>query len=181
MNEETEYSRPWNAVNITANTIVWHAPNNALFLFPCISEWWEYVIVTPDASNNTVLSNGNSNALIASIPIGGHWAPSSTVGDKALWKYAQNIAKKNSASEIINNATPILRPFCTANVWLPRYVPSDITSLNQKDILDINSIRANGSQIPAFENPCIVETVEVVNDNKLIHVKRGHGDGDTKW
>jgi hypothetical protein len=30
------------------------------------------VIVTPDAKSKTVLSNGNSKAFIASIPIGGH-------------------------------------------------------------------------------------------------------------
>jgi hypothetical protein len=74
------------------------------------------VIVTPDASNSTVLSSGNSNALIASIPIGGHCAPNSTVGDNALWKYAQKIAKKNKASDTINSATPMFKPFCTARV-----------------------------------------------------------------
>ena len=80
------------------------------------------------------LSKGNSKGLIASIPIGGHWAPNSTVGDNALWKNAQNIAKKNKASDTINKATPIFNPLCTAKVWLPKYVPSDITSLNHKDI-----------------------------------------------
>lgn len=33
-----------------------------------------------------------------------------------LWKKAQKIAKKNSASEAINKATPKLRPRCTAAV-----------------------------------------------------------------
>jgi hypothetical protein len=54
--------------------------------------------------------------IIKSIPIGGHFAPNSMVGDKALWKNAQKIAKKNKASETINKATPILSPFCTAKV-----------------------------------------------------------------
>lgn len=67
----------------------------------------------------TVFNKGNSNGLIASIPKGGHIAPNSTVGDKALWKKAQNIAKKNKASETINKATPIFKPLCTALVWLP--------------------------------------------------------------
>ena len=40
-----------------------------------------------------MLSNGNSNGFTGSIPIGGHWAPNSTVGVNALWKKAQNIAK----------------------------------------------------------------------------------------
>jgi hypothetical protein len=48
-----------------------------------------------------VLSKGNSNGFIACIPFGGHCAPNSTVGDKALWKNAQNIAKKNKASDTI--------------------------------------------------------------------------------
>ena len=81
-----------------------------------------------------MFSKGNSKGLTASIPLGGHWAPSSTVGDKALWKKAQNIAKKNKASDTINKATPIFKPFCTAKVWFPKYVPSEITSLNQNDI-----------------------------------------------
>ncbi len=38
------------------------------------------------------LISGNSNGFIGSIPIGGHWAPNSTVGVNALWKNAQKIA-----------------------------------------------------------------------------------------
>jgi hypothetical protein len=53
---------------------------------------------------------------MGSIPKGGQAAPNSTVGVKALWKKAQNIAIKNKASETINKIIPILRPFCTANV-----------------------------------------------------------------
>jgi hypothetical protein len=128
-----------------------------------------------------VLSNGNSNAFIASIPIGGQLAPNSTVGESALWKYAQKIAKKNKASEIINIATPILRPFCTANVWLPKYVPSEITSLNHNDILAINRTNVAGNHNPDASNPCMFETADVVKVNKLIHVKRGQGEGETRW
>lgn len=91
-------------------------PYKAPLLFPCINEWWLYVIVTPLDNSSTVLSRGNSKGSTASIPIGGHCAPSSTVGDKALWKKAQKIAKKNNASDAINKAIPIFNPFCTANV-----------------------------------------------------------------
>jgi hypothetical protein len=63
-----------------------------------------------------VFNNGNSKGLTEFIPRGGHLAPNSIVGDKALWKNAQKIPKKNSASDIINKATPRLSPFCTANV-----------------------------------------------------------------
>ena len=67
-----------------------------------------------------VLSKGNSNGLMASMPKGGHFAPSSMVGDKALWKKAQNIAKKKSASDAINKPTPMFKPRWTAKVWLPK-------------------------------------------------------------
>jgi hypothetical protein len=63
-----------------------------------------------------VFNKGNSKGLIDSIPIGGHWAPSSIVGDNALWKNAQKIAKKNNASDIINKPTPMFKPLCTARV-----------------------------------------------------------------
>lgn len=33
----------------------------------------------------------------------------------------------------------------------------------------------------ALENPCIVKTPDVVRVSKLIQVKIGQGDGDTKW
>jgi hypothetical protein len=58
-----------------------------------------------------VLSKGSSKGLTGSIPKGGHWAPNSTVGVKALWKNAQNIAKKNKASDAMNKITPKFKPF----------------------------------------------------------------------
>ena len=122
MNDETEYSIPWKAVNITAKIIVKTKPYNAPLLLPCIKEWWAYVTVTPDDNKITVLSKGNSKGLIASIPIGGHIAPNSTVGERALWKKVQKIATKNKASDTINRATPMLSPLWTAKVWLPIYV-----------------------------------------------------------
>jgi len=118
--DDTLYSTPWKPVNITANKTVASKPYKVPLLLPCIKEWWAYVTVTPDDNKITVLSKGNSKGLMASIPIGGHWAPNSTVGDKALWKKAQKIAKKNNASDTINKATPIFNPLCTANVWLPK-------------------------------------------------------------
>lgn len=114
--------------------MVYTKPYKAPLLLPCIKEWWLYVTVTPEDNNITVFSKGNSKGLILSIPKGGHFAPSSTVGDNALWKKDQNIAKKNNASDIINKATPIFKPLCTARVWFPKYVPSFVTSLNHKPI-----------------------------------------------
>jgi hypothetical protein len=81
-----------------------------------------------------VFIKGSSKGSIASIPIGGHIAPNSIAGERALWKNVQKIAKKNKASDTINRPTPIFNPLCTANVWLPIYVPSAIISRNQNDI-----------------------------------------------
>ena len=67
-----------------------------------------------------VFNKGNSKGLIGSIPLGGQWAPNSIIGDNALWKKAQNIARKNKASETINKATPIFKPLCTDRVWFPK-------------------------------------------------------------
>jgi hypothetical protein len=78
------YSTPWKNVNITANNTVATEPYKAPFLSPCIKEWWAYVTVAPLDNKSTVLSNGSSKGFTGSIPIGGHWAPNSTVGVKAL-------------------------------------------------------------------------------------------------
>jgi hypothetical protein len=72
--------------------------------------------VIPDDNKSTVFNKGNSKGLIASIPNGGHIAPNSTVGDKALWKKVQKIATNNKASDTMNKATPIFKPLCTARV-----------------------------------------------------------------
>lgn len=89
-----------------------------------------------------VLSSGNSKGLTESTPSGGHCAPISTGGESAPWKKVQKIARKNSASLTINKATPMFKPLCTAEVWLPKYVASLITSLNQRDIDSTTSNRA---------------------------------------
>lgn len=138
MKEETEYSTPWKPVKINAKIIVNSSPYKAPLLFPCIKEWWAYVTVIPDDNNNTVFNKGNSKGLIVSIPSGGHIPPNSTVGDNALWKNVQKIATKNNASDTIKSATPIFKPLWTAAVWLPKYVPSEIISRNQNDIVNTN-------------------------------------------
>jgi len=140
--DDTLYSIPWKTVKIKASNTVAIEPYKAPSRFPCINEWWAYVIVAPLDNKITVLRRGNSKGLTGSIPIGGHWAPNSTVGVKALWKNAQNTAIKNKASDTINKIIPKFNPFCTANVWSPKKVPSDIISLNQKDIFETKSIKA---------------------------------------
>jgi len=60
-------------------------------------------------------------------------------------------------------------------------LPSDITSLHQKAILETKHISAQGNQYSELEKPCIANTPDVVRVNKLIHVNRGQGDGETKW
>ena len=48
-------------------------------------------------------------------------------------------------------------------------------------MLSTTNIKAEGSQYPAYEKLCIVETPDVVKVNKLIQVKIGQGEGETKW
>jgi hypothetical protein len=72
--------------------------------------------VNPDESNKTVFKRGNSKGFTESIPLGGHCAPISTGGERALWKKAQNILRKNNASLTMNKVTPIFKPLCTAIV-----------------------------------------------------------------
>jgi hypothetical protein len=116
VNDDTEYSTPCNPVNTLANMIVYNSPYKALPLLPLIKKWCAYVTVKPEASKRTVFINGNSKGSMASIPIGGHIAPNSTAGERALWKNVQNIAKKNKASDTINKPTPMFNPLCTARV-----------------------------------------------------------------
>lgn len=150
-----------------ANIIVYTNPYNAPLLFPCIKEWWLYVTVTPEDNKITVFNKGSSKGLIDSIPNGGHFAPNSTVGDNALWKNAQNIAKKNNASDTINKATPIFRPLCTASVWFPKYVASFVTSLNHKLIEDTKLKREKYKTIKPDTKLWNVNTAASVRLNKL--------------
>ena len=99
----------------------------------------------------------------------------------SLWKNAQNIAKKNSASDTINKATPILRPFCTANVWFPKYVPSDITSLNHNDIDNIKANKAKVKLLIAKLKFWNANTALKVDVNKDKLVFNGQGLGETRW
>jgi hypothetical protein len=60
------------------------------------------------------------------------------------------------------------------------YVPSDTTSLNQKNILATTNNNAIGNQILALLNSCIFKTPEVVKVNKVKQVYIGQGEGDTR-
>jgi len=65
---------------------------------------------------------------------------------KAQLYHAQKMLIKKKTSLTINKATPKLRPFCTANVWLPKNDPSATTSRNQRIIANNvakNPINAN--------------------------------------
>ena len=95
-----------------------------------------------------VFSRGISNGFRGSIPAGGQCAPSSTVGAKALWKYAQKIEMKKNTSLTMNRATPKLRPFCTANVWFPKNDPSATTSRNQRIIANNVAKNPNSTIVP---------------------------------
>jgi hypothetical protein len=181
VNDATLYSNPWRQVNTTAKKTVITKAYNPAFLSPLINEWCEYVTVTPDDRSIIVFNKGNSKGFIDSIPKGGHFAPNSIVGDNALWKKAQKIAKKNNTSDIINNATPMFKPLCTANVWLPRYVPSEIISLNHKAIEYATPTRVNNKILLLWKNKWNVKAAENVIFNNDMLVLIGQGLGKTKW
>ena len=65
-------------------------------------------------------------------------------------------------------------------MWLPKYVASDITSLNQKDIDDIKAKNAKYKKYCALLKTCIDKTPDVVRVNNDIQVNIGHGEGETK-
>ena len=74
----------------------------------------------------------------------------------------------------------MFKPLCTAKVWLPRYVASLITSLNQNDIEQITKTNSMYKKSCAEAKPCIVKTPEVVRDKRETHVKIGQGEGETR-
>jgi len=74
----------------------------------------------------------------------------------------------------------MFKPLCTAKVWLPKYVASLITSLNQKDIEEITNNSARYTKSCAEEKPCIVKTPDVVSAKREIHVNIGQGEGETR-
>ena len=161
--EEFKYSTPCKTVKTKAKIVVITNPYKAPILLPFIIQWWAKVTVIPEHNNNIVLYKGNSNGLIGSIPLGDQRAPNSNIGDIEPWKKVQKIAKKNKASLTINKPTPIFKPLCTAKVWLPWYVASHITSLNQKDIELTNVMSAIYKKFCPLTKPCIVKTPEVVS------------------
>lgn len=86
---------------------------------PSIKAWWDQVILTPEDNKMIVFINGTPKGLNAWIPIGGQVAPSSTLGDKLLWKKAQKNEKKNITSEQINKSIPHRKPVSTMYVCKP--------------------------------------------------------------
>jgi hypothetical protein len=75
----------------------------------------------------------------------------------------------------------MLSPFCTAKVWLPKYVPSDITSLNHNDIDNIRANKANVKLFMAKLKFWKAKTALKVSVNKDKLVFNGQGLGDTRW
>jgi hypothetical protein len=77
------------------------------------------VTVTPDASKIAVFSSGICSGLNGLIPVGGQVDPSSIVGDRLLWKYAQKNDTKNRTSEMMNKIIPHRSPVVTGFVCTP--------------------------------------------------------------
>ncbi len=68
------------------------------------------MIVAPEQSKISVLSNGIALGSKTSIPLGGQMFPISIVGARLAAKKAQKKAKKNITSETMNRITPYRRP-----------------------------------------------------------------------
>lgn len=94
---------------------------------------------------------------------------------------AQKIETKKKISLTMKSATPRLRPFCTANVWLPNNVPSATTSRNHKIIALIKATNPKATRVPPLANPLKYIAEEIVKVNSANEVSNGHGDGVTKW
>ena len=95
--------------------------------------------------------------------------------------YAQKIEIKKNISLTMNNATPRLRPFCTANVWLPSNVPSATTSRNHRIMALSVATNPKATRIPPLANPLKYIAAEIVRISKAKDVSNGQGDGVTKW
>lgn len=139
------------------------------------------MIAAPLDSRMIVFSRGISYGDSASIPCGGQCDPSSTVGARALWKKAQNSETKKNTSLMMKRATPSVSPFCTANVWFPRYAPSADTSRNHRIIANSVARNPNTTSVPECAYPWKYITPEVVSVSSANDVSSGHGDGSTRW
>jgi hypothetical protein len=88
---------------------------------------------------------------------------------------------KKKISLTMNNATPRLRPFCTANVWLPNSVPSATTSRNHRIIALTVVMNPIATRVPPLAKPLKYIAEAIVKINSANEVSKGHGDGVTKW
>ena len=80
----------------------------------------------------------------------------------------------------MNSATPRLRPFCTANVWLPSKVPSATTSRNHRIIAATVATKPKATRVPPLANPLKYIAAEIVKVSREKEVNSGQGEGVTK-
>jgi len=74
--------------------------------------------ISNDVTIPSIINEATKNLSINSLVIRTLGCPRSLVPihNALLWKKAQNIAKKNNASETIKSIIPKFNPFCTARV-----------------------------------------------------------------
>jgi len=80
----------------------------------------------------------------------------------------------------MNKATPRLRPFCTAKVWLPNKVPSATTSRNHKIMALTVANNPKITRVPPLAKPLKYIAAEIVKVNNANDVNKGQGEGVTK-
>lgn len=91
-----------------------------VFLYsPNSIAWCAHVTETPDDTSKIVFKNGIPLGSKQIIPEGGHEFPSSTAGDSAKCKYAQNIPKKKKHSDKMKTIIPALKPSVASELWSP--------------------------------------------------------------
>lgn len=126
------------------------------------------VTVKPELNNIRVLSKGNSNAGIVTMPKGGHVQKIQIDGARLEWKKAQKKEAKNITSELINNTKANNIAFCTKMVcwvWL-----SIIISENQNHKQLKNKIKKKTSKKIFVLKSCNTCTNEIKNARRLNEV-----------
>jgi hypothetical protein len=112
------------------------------------------------------------------MAIGGQLPPSSTVGDNAEWKYDQKIAKNTNSSVTINKAMPSTIPRTTSTLWSPKYLPSQATSRNHRDMRSTTNTPQVGILLNKEPNAAALLSASTP---RAILSTVGQGDLLTRW
>ena len=175
----SRYSHACRAVKYSPRITVNPSACTASPRFFSIILWWAQVIVAPEDSNTAVFSKGTRNGFSASIPVGGHETPISTVGASLLWKNAQKKAKKKQTSDVMNNIIPYRKPLITTRVWCPWNVASRTTSRHH--LIAVTVV----ASIPIMNKVIVPKWNHTTKPEVIMRAPKaavsGHGLWSTRW